>query len=148
MCYHADWIQSFPENSSHLQTRFSENLVRWICWLENIVVVIRIFGSEASESYLHSARVCGQLATVNKITKPSHVFSSAGVQNRIVHQRTGPANQWEESRGTRQGSTQPIDQSEQERHQRAAGQKPDRLWRKVWRILKPTKPAWSLKSYL
>ena len=66
---------------------------------------------------LHSARVCGKLASVNKITKPSFIFSSVGVQNQVVQQWTGPFNQWEESRGLRQGSILPIDQSEQARYQ-------------------------------
>ena len=62
--------------------------------------------------YLHSARVFGKLANVNKISKPSYIFSSAGVQNQVVQQWTGQPNQWEESRWTGHVSIQPIDQSE------------------------------------
>ena len=62
---------------------------------------------------IEPARVCGNLANFGKITKPPYVSSSIGVQSRVVQQWARPANQWGESRGTRLGSTVPIDQSEQ-----------------------------------
>ena len=77
--------------------------------------------------FIEPARVCGNLAKIIKITKPSYVCSSIGAQNQVVQQWTRPPNQWGESRGTRQGSTLPINQSEQERQQRAGGQKADCL---------------------
>ena len=83
--------------------------------------------TQPPDHYIQPARVCGNLANLSKITKPTYVSSSVGVQSRVVQQWTGPPSQWGESRGTRQGSTVPIDQSEQARQQRAGGQKPDCL---------------------
>ena len=79
------------------------------------------------DHFIQLARVCGNLAKLNKITKPTYVSSSVGVQSRVVQQWTGPPSQWGESRGTRQGSTEPIDQSGQAWQQRAGGQKSDCL---------------------
>ena len=40
--------------------------------------------------HLQLARVCGNLATVNKVTKPSYNCSRVGVKNQIVPRWTGP----------------------------------------------------------
>ena len=61
---------------------------------------------------LRLARVCGNLATLNKVTKPSYICSRVGVQNQIVPQWTGPASQWGVSKVPRPESIRPIDQSE------------------------------------
>jgi hypothetical protein len=74
---------------------------------------------------LRLARVCGNLATVNQVTKPSYICSRVGVQNQIVPQWTGPASQWGVSKVPRPGSIGPIDQSEGAQQQIAGGRKPD-----------------------
>ena len=74
---------------------------------------------------LRLVRVCGNLATVNQVTKPSYICSRVGVQNQIVPQWTGPASQWGVSKVPRPESIRPIDQSEGAQQQIAGGRKPD-----------------------
>ena len=73
--------------------------------------------------HLQLARVCGNLATLNKVTKPSYICSRVGVQTDVVQLCTRQASQWGMSRVPRQGSKGPIDQSEGARQQSADGQR-------------------------
>ena len=75
------------------------------------------------DPHLQLARVCGNLATVNKVSKPSYICRRVGVQTDVVLQCTRQASQWGMSRVPRQGSKGPIDQSEGARQQSADGQR-------------------------
>ena len=67
--------------------------------------------------HLQFARVCGNLATLNAVTKPSYVCSRVGVQTNVVHQWAG---QWGMSRVVK-------DQSEGAQLQGSDGQRLDYL---------------------